>query len=71
MNNGFEQYYVFFNGLVGDKLNVLDYYVYKLGILGNGYSIATAIGLCKTVISVLLLFLANQFSKKVRGVSIL
>ena len=71
LNNGFEQYYVFFNGLVGDKLNVLDYYVYKLGILGNGYSIATAIGLCKTVISVLLLFLANQFSKKVRGVSIL
>ena len=71
LNNGFEQYYLFYNGLVGDKIEVLDYYVYRLGILGNGYPLATAIGITKTAISVFLLVCANSLSKRVRGVSIL
>lgn len=71
LNNGFEQYYFFYNGLVGDKIEVLDYYVYRLGVLGNGYSLATAIGITKTAISILLLVGANGLSKRVRGVSIL
>jgi putative aldouronate transport system permease protein len=71
LNNGFEQYYLFYNGLVGEKIEVLDYYVYRLGIVGNGYPLATAIGIAKTVISVLLLTGANNLSKRIRGESIL
>lgn len=69
-NSGFEQFYVFDNAMVRDKLQVLDLYVYRSGIGSSHYSYATAIGMLKSVISVVLLFLVNGFSKIVRGVSI-
>ena len=70
LNNGFEQYFVFYNPLVADKIEVLDYYVYKIGILTNDYPQSIALGMAKTVISVILLFTANFISKRLRGDSI-
>jgi ABC-type polysaccharide transport system permease subunit len=70
LNNGFDQYFVFFNAMVANKIEVLDYYVYKVGILSSDYSMSTALGMLKTFISVGLLFFANKLSKKIRGVSI-
>ena len=70
LNNGFDQYFVFFNPLVADKIEVLDYYVYKVGILINDYSYSTVLGMLKTIFSVAMLFGANQLSKKIRGESI-
>ncbi len=66
-NSGFEQYFVFFNPLVADRIEVLDYYVYKIGILTNDYSQSVALGMTKTIISVCLLFSANFLSKRLRG----
>ncbi|QGQ99172.1 sugar ABC transporter permease [Paenibacillus psychroresistens] len=71
LSNGFEQYYVFYNSLVSDRLQVLDYYVYKIGLLNNDYSFSTALGVFKTVISILLLFIVNGLSKRLRGQSII
>ena len=49
LNNGVEQYYVFQNAFNLNKIQVLDLYVYNLG-LGNGsYSLATAISIMKSV----------------------
>ncbi len=70
LSNGFEQYFVFYNPMVADKLEVLDYYVYKIGILINDYPLATAIGALKTFVSVVLLFSVNYISKMLRGESI-
>lgn len=70
LSNGFEQYFVFYNPLTADKIEVLDYYVYKIGVLTNDYPQSIALGMCKTVISVVLLFSANKLSKKIRGESI-
>lgn len=70
LNNGFDQYFVFYNPLVADRLEVLDYYVYKIGLLTNDYPLSTAIGMSKTIISLILLFFANGISRKIRGVSI-
>jgi putative aldouronate transport system permease protein len=70
LNNGFDQYFVFYNPLVADRIEVLDYYIFKIGILANDYSMATALGILKTLISVLLLFVANTVSKRLRGESI-
>ncbi len=64
LNNGFDQYFVFFNPLVADRIEVLDYYVYKVGILINDYSYSTVLGMLKTLFSVAMLFGANQLSKK-------
>jgi len=63
LNNGFEQYYLFYNGLVADKIEVLDYYVYRMGIFLGNYPISTAIGMTKTLVSILLLTIANRSAK--------
>ncbi|MBS4829891.1 MAG: sugar ABC transporter permease [Firmicutes bacterium] len=64
---GFDQYFVFNNNLVADKIEVLDLYVYRLGIKLNSYSLATAIGILKSGLSVALLFSINKIVKKFRG----
>ena len=70
LNSGFEQYYVFWNTLVSDKIEVLDYYVYNLAFRTNQYPYSIAVGMMKSVVSIILLFVVNFVSKKVRGTSI-
>lgn len=70
LNKGFEQYYVFWNPLVADKIEVLDYYIYKVGMKYGRYSFSVAAGIVKSIIGIVLLFLANAGAKKVRGNSI-
>lgn len=70
LNNGFDQYWVFQNSLTMDKLNVLDTYIYRIGIGSLQYSFSTAMGMAKSLISILLLTFANRFSKIIRGSSI-
>ena len=66
---GFDQYYVFQNPMVLNKLEVLDTYIYKIGLRQNNFGFATAAGMLKSLISVMLLMLANRISKLVRGSS--
>lgn len=70
INNGIDQYLVFSNAMTQDYIEVLDLYVYNNGLKLGNISYATAIGMWKSVISVLLVFSANKLSKKVRGSSI-
>jgi putative aldouronate transport system permease protein len=71
LNNGMEQYFVFQNAMNKDAIEVLDLYVYNQGMVGYHYSFATAVGLLKSVVSVILLFFANSMSKLTRGESII
>jgi len=71
LNNGMEQYYVFQNAFNKESIEVLDLYVYNTGITGAGYSIATALSMLKSLVSVSLLFCVNFLSKKLRGESII
>lgn len=71
LNNGMEQYYVFQNAFNKQYIQVLDLYVYNIGITGNALSMATAIGMLKSIISVALLLTVNLIAKRVRGASII
>ncbi|OBR62355.1 ABC transporter permease [Paenibacillus oryzae] len=71
INNGMEQYFVFQNALNKDSIEVLDLYVYNTSMVGNNFSFATAVSMLKSVVSVVLLFVANQCSKWVRGETII
>ena len=71
LSNGMEQYLVFSNPYNGDTIQVLDLYVYNLGIGDNNLSVSTVVGILKSVIAVILLFGANGISKAVRGESII
>jgi putative aldouronate transport system permease protein len=70
LSAGFEQYLVFNNVMVADKIEVLDLYVYRVGLVMNDYPYSTAVGMFKSVISIILLFLVNGMSKRIRGESI-
>lgn len=71
INNGLEQYFVFQNAMNKASIEVLDLYVYNVGLTGNNFSFATAISMLKSIVSVILLFMANRLSKWVRGESII
>jgi putative aldouronate transport system permease protein len=70
LSAGFEQYLVFNNVMVADKIEVLDLYVYRVGLVLSDYPYSTAVGMFKSVISIVLLFMVNGLSKKIRGESI-
>ena len=70
LSNGFEQFWLFGNGMTWDRLEVFDTYVYRMGIQNMEYSFSTALGIFKTIVSIILLTSANLASKKVRDESI-
>lgn len=70
LSNGMDQYLVFSNAVNRESIQVLDLYVYNLGIDKGLIPLSTVIGMVKSVISVILLFAANGVSKAVRGESI-
>jgi multiple sugar transport system permease protein/putative aldouronate transport system permease protein len=71
LNNGLDQYYVFQNSFNRQHIQVLDLYVYNIGMMGGSPSLATAIGMLKSLVSIVLLVLVNIVSKKTRGESII
>ena len=70
LNNGMEQYFVFQNSFNKSTIQVLDLYVYNIGISTSSVSLAIAIGMLKTFVSIALLFAVNNLSKAVRGETI-
>ena len=63
MNAGFEVQYLLGNGLVQEVSQTIDIYVLRYGIILGIYSLATAAGIFNSVISVILITIANKFSK--------
>lgn len=70
MNNGMEQYFVFQNAMNKNSIEVLDLFVYNQGMVGYNFSFSTAVSMLKSIISIVLLFLVNLFSKVSRGETI-
>lgn len=66
MDAGFEQIYTMLNAYTKETGQIIGTFVYELG-LGEGsrnYSLSTAVGLCNSVISLVLILGANYISKK-------
>lgn len=70
LNNGVDQYMVFGNALNKEWIEVLDLYVYNIGIGSGMISYSVAVGLLKSVVAVVLFASANYASKKIRGSSV-
>lgn len=64
LNTGYEQIILLQNPLNLAFSETIDTYVYKVGITQSRYSYAAAVGLLKSILSVLLMLTANQTSKK-------
>lgn len=64
LNAGFEVQYLLGNGLVVDWSQTIDIFVLKYGLKIGNYSLATAAGIFKTVVSVALVLFANYIAKR-------
>ncbi|TDT70459.1 carbohydrate ABC transporter membrane protein 1 (CUT1 family) [Hypnocyclicus thermotrophus] len=67
LNTNFEQMLVLQNPLNLSASEVIDTFVYKMGLQSLRFSYATAVGLFKSVIAFILLVSANYTSKKING----
>lgn len=64
LNAGFDQVFNLYNPIVYQTGDIIDTYVYRIGLKGMQYSLATAVGLLKSVVSFILIISANQLAKK-------
>jgi len=71
LNAGFDQIYLLQNVANMDVSEVLDTYVYKMGIKEGMYSLATAVGLFKSIIGMVLVLTTNAIARRVGESSLL
>lgn len=64
MDVGFEQIYLMASAPVSHVADVFDTYVYRLGIQNGRFGYATAAGIFKSVVGLVLVVSANKLSKK-------
>ncbi len=70
INIGFEKQFLMRNALVREFSDVLDLYILDYGVNAGRWSFGTAAGIFKSVVSIILVYGANMFSRKAMGVGI-
>ena len=70
LNAGFDQIFNLYNPLVYETGDIIDTYVYRIGLIDMQYSLATAAGLIKSVIGFVLIMSSNLVSRKLVSRSI-
>jgi putative aldouronate transport system permease protein len=64
MDAGFEQIYIMYNVSVYPVADIIDTWVYRVGLEQLNFSLGTAVGLFKSVIGLVLVVLSNQLARK-------
>jgi putative aldouronate transport system permease protein len=64
LSAGFDQVFNLYNPQVYDVGDIIDTYVYRVGLVGMDYSFATAVGLFKGVVGFTLVLVFNTYARK-------
>lgn len=67
LNNDFEQIMLFYNSAVYEVGDIIDTWVYRVGLGRMEYGVGAAVSMLKAIISLILIVSANAFSKKTTG----
>lgn len=70
LNVGFEKVYLMYTPGVYETADVIQTYVYRQGIENHNYSYATAVGLFNSVVTFVIVSMANKLSRKLTDTSI-
>jgi putative aldouronate transport system permease protein len=70
LNAGFDQVLNFSNDAVLSTIDILDTYIYRIGIQNGQYSLATAVSLIKGVVGMVLVFGTHVVSKRMTGTGV-
>ena len=62
LSAGFDQVYNLYNPTVMDTADILDTYVYRVGLNGQQYGLGTAVGLFKSIVGAILFAITNWFA---------
>jgi len=65
LNTGFEQVYMMTNAINRSVADVFDTFVYVIGIQQGMFSYATAVGLFRSIVGIILIVGANMIAKKI------
>ena len=64
LNAGFDQIFNLYNPIVYQTADIIDTYVYRVGLIQMQYSYGTAVGLLKSVVSMLLIIVSYKLADK-------
>lgn len=64
VNAGFDQIFMLYSATVYSVADIIDTYVYRIGIQRADYSFSTAAGLFKSVIALVMILIVNTVAKK-------
>jgi putative aldouronate transport system permease protein len=64
LNAGFDQIFMLYSGQVYEVADIIDTYVYRMGIQRNDYAFSTAAGMFKSVVAFILILFVNQAAKR-------
>lgn len=67
LNAGLDQVFNFENDAVIKRIDILDTYIYRVGILQGNYSLGTAVGLIKGFFGMILVLITHVIAKKYSG----
>lgn len=67
LNAGFEQVFTLYNSTVYDTGDILDTLVYRIGVIDAQYSVATAVGLFKSVVSLVFISVSYLLAYRLAG----
>jgi len=70
LSSNLEQYFIFTNSTNWETMEVLDMYIYKFGLKMLKFPYATAVGIVKSIISLLMICAVNATVKKLNDTSI-
>lgn len=70
LNAGFDQVFNLYSPVVYEKADIIDTFVYRVGMNELQYSVSTAIGLFKSVVSFILITTSFRLAKKYAGYQI-
>ena len=64
LNAGMEQIMLLYNPMVYQRGDIIDTFVYRLGLVNHQWSLSSAVGMMKSVLSFFLVLISNQIVKK-------
>lgn len=64
LNANFDQVFNMYNPLVYSSVDIIDTYVYRIGLVNVQYGLGTAVGLLKSVVSFLLIIISYKLADK-------
>jgi putative aldouronate transport system permease protein len=67
LNAGFDQIFNMYNPLVYRTADILDTYIYRMGVISGQYSFATAVGFFKSLVSMILIVAGNWTARRFAG----